>query len=621
MRWLIPFAVLVIGVLLWSIVNDPAVDDPPPRTTAVKPPTPAESPPPPDPERTIAGASDQPEEAERVALETPMQTIRGRVVVGFEDSPPVLDASGSFGLRTEVEEVDYRETVEVRDGRFEVEVPAGGRVFAWKAVLDNKPANLESSELFPDGQGFLELRALWNPLIPLSVLDAATGLDLADVTVSRRHATGNGCRMLPTPPQRPVTVVEKEHSPVGVPSDKARRQYWAGAPGYAWKSFALWPHSGSEEVRLQRAGALRVELTNHDPSWDAVVRVKRGAGVDGTDRGEIQVEKDGTALLEGMEPGDYRVLVEQGEWYNATVLGQAEATVIAGAQVRVLVPVQPPPDSDSLVPVRGTLLVRSGPFYRHVQLSLLPADEELRRKQAVVKQRMTKMTAVDGSPGELRFDLGSVLPGEYELLLSPRVYQETIRIGPAGREDLRIVCPVLHPLTVRLTSSGFSLDPLPPSLGLAWEGKGKRAHHFRTFRESTGNEYVTQVPEGEITVRFPRVREYWAEWGKQRVVPGNNVIELVVRQYCFARISLHQGGRPVNAEHSWRNRIRARPTQGGEQQMSQPFGQDPIEARFLHEGSYQLIFPSLSGYLQIEPIEVFLIAGQTVDVSVPVVAR
>ena len=558
---------------------------------------------------------------ERVSTDWRMQTLEGTVSVGFKHGPPVLNAEGTFRIYTYVDQQDFNDTVEVHEGRFTTMLPGGGELSVWDLELEGKRAELEPGSLAPDASGRVELRAVWDPITLLHVREALTGTELTGVELFSREAPGNGCRMLPTPSQRPKRVTEDGFSPIEVPGRKVTKEYWARAPGYAWKAFELSSNAEESEVRLETAGTLLIELTEYDPAWNVLVRIKRGQALVGFNRAELEIETRALTRAESLEPGAYTVTVEQGEWYNPISLGSSEATVSPGHQGRVVVRTRPPAESAQLVPVEGTLQVWPGDFYRDIGLSLLPLSEDLKSRQAWVSKFRYQMTKVEDQPSELRWNLGRVLPGDYRLTVFPNILEQELSVGPAGFEDLHVVTPALHPVTIRLKRSGEMDIQRLPLLHVHWKSGSAQGRQISVRSTEGLDEYTTQLPEGSITAGFGWHPLLWVEDVEGSIRPGPNLFECVLRQSCCLKVTLFEAGRPLPVDQTWLKRVIARSVQNSEEQTPRDYDSELSRLRFRQAGPHHLVFPDLEGYAPIEPIEVLLVPGQTREVSVPVVAQ
>ncbi len=375
--------------------------------------------------------------------------------------------------------------------------------------------------------------------VQVSVLAAGTLHPLQGIEVRRRKLAIRGSGLLPT--GTPVDrIVRSATSPVLLPGPDVRGYYWVRAPGYAWRGFPVFSSSGQLEILLEPSCSLRVILHGYEAEFGGYLMLTRsGDTFLGSNRAEVEIGSASTLQLDDLPPGSYTVQVAVGEPSNPVLLGEGRVELHGGDVEELIIEVQPPSSDLEKVPLSGVLVPAEGASGA-LFVRLTPVDPDLARRQEQLRFR----TETDApATGEVAFDLGLVLPGEYRVDLSPFGGQFLFSLGPDGDRNARFEYPALHEVRVRL----IGVEEAPETIQLG-------AHFYWRDQEFGGYAEVpydgdlglhrTALPVGEFELDalldLPRGSERFT------VGPGLNEYEVELQPLSMVDIEVEGGrGQPM----------------------------------------------------------------------------
>ena len=182
--------------------------------------------------------------------------VSGKVVIVDEKGKEHRDENGELQIILKRGEVGRVHTVAVRGGAFEIDVPKGNSVKVWSAVLGDRVAYVSDKRIPLSGS--VEIRARWAGPTQVSVVDAQTGADLADLTLVVNKGHDFDHRIHPGVIHKKDIRLDGGRSPLTLRRDTSLRLameepevFWVGAPGYTWKRFTVHYELGNEH-RLAR---------------------------------------------------------------------------------------------------------------------------------------------------------------------------------------------------------------------------------------------------------------------------------------------------------------------------------------------------------------------------------
>ncbi|MCU0728070.1 MAG: hypothetical protein MUE73_20160 [Planctomycetes bacterium] len=449
------------------------------------------------------------------------------------------------------------------------------------------------------------------PPARLRVIDAATGLDLAGVTVVQAESPHDA---------RPWHVLVADGaSPLDRPALHGGADFWFAhlfvrAPGYAWKAVGLdRSGTGTRTVALRRSGDLRVELSGAviDPElrvrilqdgWPIAWRATRGAP---------------SAAFEGLRPGHCRAeAFLGGEWIGGLVLAGAEFDLAEGDSRVVRLAVPPSPRVE---PVEVTVAVDVAPEWGagDADLTVEPLGPVWLGETLVWTGCPLSSDDFPRSslgPGRFRFGPLALQPGRYRLLPGfGRACEAEVRPGSVA--EISIDVPPPRIVTVRTIDAG--------------SGETARAEGIRWVTGEGGADWTGTITPGAFRLRsIPGALDvevddgYW--FGPPVHLPAGGepgVVEIPVRHGGRIEVRFREGGQRVRSEDlgpAEEVRIGAsgheRALVGEARQFDDAFGWLVSRA-----GAYRVSFPAYDGYEPVPDLEVEVRAGGTTVLPVDLV--
>lgn len=196
-------------------------------------------------------------------LAGPTRPFRGIVMTQPEGQRPVQARFGSLDLEILRGGTRTPLTLDLPEGRFDAEVPAGARLVLKGGLFEGTRVRFEAPRgPFDPSPEEYALVAIPVPEIVLQVVEGGQDVPLSAVSVSRAEDP-TGSWLGDTPPSYAVLVEEAE-SPVTLPDLEAKRPIWlrVSAEGYAATHVMIDPRKpGEKTVRLHPAGELDLRVS------------------------------------------------------------------------------------------------------------------------------------------------------------------------------------------------------------------------------------------------------------------------------------------------------------------------------------------------------------------------
>lgn len=564
--------------------------------------------------------------------------LDGTVVLVADTGEARRSESGSLTLRVFPKGGERRDLVlPVTAGRFSASVPRASELEAWRIELGSVLARpVESRDFFPPpDDGMLEVRVRALPTLVLHVLDSSTREPLHDVTVVRRFGWTAG-----------DLVVAGAHSPVRVTTDDRfagrSNAFGVHAPGYAWARFDAAGAANEATVLLERGGDLLVVLENYRPIlpgardeatrrfWIAtgeipygqaairIVRVSESSDAAPADPVRVVPDPDAPTRVLGLAPGEYRVQVSlPAASREPVVLGEADVTVVAGAEAEIAIRLLDAPAASEPAPLSGTLHIPAGWGEEPMRVVFRPLDVPGRSNSDAVYLRPDEMIAEPGLAGLWRWDAGLVWPGAYAAEIGEFAVDEPVRVGETGLVGLALALPEPARVTLRIVSEETG-GPLEVR-NLAWYASEAEDDSEPARRSRGGVIGPTQLgvcrfvcPAGEIGIGGGRgVR---LEPDRVTVVSGENDVTLRATLSCGILIYVpSRENRAIHALLAFTFSLRRADGSGflfaGESE--QGFATIPCP----EPGDYEVTIDPIEGFEPVEPLRVTVAAGEWKDLA------
>ena len=605
--------------------------------------------------------------------------IEGTLTVLDLEGNEHANESGVFELVLWVKNTGDIHEVTVRNGKWTAEAPPSVQLGVQGFRLGGRPAYVDEDRVPVPGDGTLHIRARWAPVARLRVKAADTGADLTGIEVVSGRDFDVGDQDHPGPCSPEDVVLADARSPIEFGHEEedvkaGTRKYWVRAPGYAWGRIAIDHRSGGERVLvLEPAAGVEVSLAGLRPGSRAVVRLReciegareerrsllqelrralgkvegvseasldaadvdleeKLAGVELTPMARDILEKmedlnterfvveaapdaDGSARIEGVAPGRYRLTVEIGSrWRKPAALAEAVVDLGAGEIERVSLALKEPPARPSPVPVAGTLRVPEawGPIRPRIRLHARDADEgdgdDETAEERRHRLRNLRALPVEGEPEVLRWDAGKLPPGRYEFTVDDVGYGTLIAVGPEGDSGMKLELPEPVDREIRLvdveTGEEARVNTLQWSLAVV-DGFLSSIDNEVSRDERMGR-FRFRAPGGKLRLRLDS-DEYSLDDGDHEIHAGESVLR--VRRTCGIRLSVKEGEARVPWDWSW-GVPRAREVGGEGRATSWGEKSGAFRVEVTRPGTYELSFPSIRGYETIPSRRIEVKPGQ-----------
>lgn len=555
-------------------------------------------------------ADSAPEESHSSALE-----LRGRLVVldpnGVELAPPDarFQLTGWRGSRGDQLDVEVR--AGVWEARFE---DANGiDAIAVSAIRcgELSPTLESPRDRVPlPASGELEIRARLPRSASLRVIDAASGADLADVTIVRPASFPMDDAAHPGARFDERIVARGMRSPVALDGLRAELSQGAlvGADGYAWALVKPdFERGGERVVALARGAELEVQVRGVDPTAHARLRLRTELHPQPVC--EQILISDATFVLRGLEPATYAVQAEIGEWFREPArIGVETVTLAEGERARIELVLVAAPRIER-ASAGGVVYVPVEWKRERVQLVMKLLDTPLDGQETHLRVPGQRVSSERSGFEAFTWSHKAVQAGRYEFGVYAPAFSVVLDVPPGGRTDFELVVPPPIELRVYLVDDATG-DPLTVD-GLLWNPRrpegvtGGGLEH--AARDAENERYVIRAPASPIELHV------WS-WDFQPFTgamdPTMGETELTVRlkRSCGIVLRLEDQGTAIALPEGWVGAPSA--INGpGNVQLSQS---TPLSPRWMlsEPGLYQLELPKLPGYRQppVQTIEV--LAGQ-----------
>lgn len=438
------------------------------------------------------------------------------------------------------------EEVEVKGGRFQVEVPRESSLaFDGLRFLyggEEVAAAAEEMTIVTPEDGQLILRAKLLERSTLRVVDAATGIELSGVELRVMEHT-------PTdhihPGEAPSVRVlhSSTDSPIRLPALDSRCAYWGRAPGYAWNRITIEHRSrgGERVLELQPGGRLTVRLAGQVPE-DCFVRLRDMSS--SRRAGELRAGRDGSVTFEDLLPGKYLVRAEQHSFSRALLLGFETTLLEVGSDEVVEIALNPPPvTASAAVPLAGELIMDPVLAEQELVMQLYHQAERGQPRQQVEVLGQDNLEPVPGRPGHFRWSAGEVLPGRYLVWVGPLHHRQIIEVRAPGTTDARIELDPPAWVQVRFLDAVSGL-PVVPEESTWMDGSlghteyGNRSYYLKPDPEAGTSELLTSARPITITTYDPRFGEQRQDHPLQ---PGQNTVDVRLERVEHAIVTVFEG--------------------------------------------------------------------------------
>ena len=419
----------------------------------------------------------------------------------------------------------------------------GGRALQTPYFIDAPPKvgpwTLELDWLFP---------------FRLRVQDARTKLDLNGVQV--RHVTDDQLDDMwhPGAPLSGKLIMNDASSPLELPANAKRswqkRVLWVGAAGYAWTRIKA-VHTGAEGiVLLEPGGGLELILEGKELPAGYFIRLRRsGGGL----WAQAPLPKTNHCTFFGLKPGRYTVSVERGAWFRRpSSVATREVEVLPSTVVKASLAIEETVDQPQATSVSG--LVRVDPIW-HSRLSLRfePLGGTRSWASDAIWIRGKELKAVTGTAGDFQFSIDKIVPGAWQVIVSPMGFRQRVEISPQGEFNLLIDIPAPAHAALKLTDEN-SGKPMQPEEGVDWHAKlpegvsgwSPEDAKYDTKRKA----YLFTAPAGPVSVSTHPEGYVWTT--KEFILtPGENEIHLALARSCGVLVSVKCQGKTIPVDWDW----------------------------------------------------------------------
>ncbi len=343
--------------------------------------------------------------------------------------------------------------------------------------------------------------------------------------------------------------------------------FWAQAPAFAWERIDVDVTVACvREVLLSAGGALRVRVENAQLERyrllgrNAWLHVTHESGPDSASQSPMTQVSASQPLTEelvahggrvdALQPGDYRVSVVLGEWWEAdkrSELGVANVTLAAGEERDVTIRLSDPPAPAREAFLGGALTFPPFPkesdvvvrFYNVATYSQGRADLE------IALDAMTR-TSPNGRTWEFRAPAMKV--GRYQLRVWPFLFSTLVDLPAEGNPGVNIVVNALADVTARVRDARTGLPVAIPDLywGPQWVDAGYVNHTIdRIPSESEpGIFHFTAMPGPIELVMYeaPEGTSYGYTNRNYDVVAGKNELTFELASVTGLKFVLKENG-------------------------------------------------------------------------------
>ncbi len=539
--------------------------------------------------------------------------LRGTIRLLGPDGEALAAGDGSFRLLPVATRDEWLD-VEVVAGRFAVGSLERRDFDVARLELGGAPAFFAAERHAFPADGMLELVAHRPPPARLRVVDAATGADLAGLTVLGGVARYKN-RMHPGDYGPTNVLATDARSPLALDARGAEETYWVRAPGYAWGWVRVDHRGGGERVlELRREGA---ELLVYLPAGlDGLAAALRLYEPDRAGLASALAEVDVDAQVEhlvGLVPREVDVVLEIGDWWDPPrVLAEARVALQPGSVSELALAVDA--TALPLLPARlagEVWLPRSHPQLELRHLELRPASGPPLRPG---DRASLALEPIEGRSGVLAFDAGRVTPGTYRAIVSSLQWAQELVVPPEGSVDARVELPELGELLVHVVDADTGATLTEDRV--TWSSSSAPSMNAWTLAHATADPetglYRIVAPLGRAWVS--------ADWDEHEdasraieVVPGERDVRLETRALPSAWLRLVDGAATVPLP--WEVRVDLEPVDvdGAARRRSGRAGLTRLVAD--RPGTYEVTIGALPGFRPIDPFLVTFERGVTPNLT------
>jgi hypothetical protein len=588
--------------------------------------------PPTDVERTPTAGASQPPPAPTVAPSTTPAPadLEGTLVLERADGTKDVAPEGRFTLLAWRHDSASPLDVEVHAGHWAARFPDGRGSEVTRVEFQSVRVG-ESGALVREPAGPLAISSgqliavvVYFPIsTTLRVVDASAGRDLDDVELLAVDGFSIDEDAYPglEADEARHALAKHRASPIDFSTLDEIREFgvWTvrvHSPGYAWTMITLDTRAGGERlVRLARGGSLRLTLVDNSGSRGVQLRLRRST------KGGVPVlstpmSRNGEILLEGLEPGDYSVAAEIGDWFQHPIqLGKVDTTIVAGRETPATLAIEPAPRAE-LATAGGVVVVPAEWKLERVMvlLKLLDTPLEGREKYFRIEVEHSEPQA----DGKLAFEWtrGDLQVGRYELGIYKPPASTAIELPRGGRTDFRLELAPPAELAVRvvddITSDDITIERVVwnPKRPDGVNGGGLESAEF----DAVTRRFIIRAPQGEIAV---------SAWGAEfahttdivTLLPGHQEHTLRLRRASLVEIVLRDGELVLPFQQEWRASVETE--DGKPVNMSGTMSVNLRRVGLPSAGRYRFKLPAINGYEPIPDQMVDAIEGKTVRLEVP----
>lgn len=554
-------------------------------------------------------ASETPAEREPAAVPTSSapesKGLSGTIVAIDELGAEHPAEDGRFSLLLHRSDLGLYHEVEVEDGVWSTELPTDRDVVALSLAgvhLGNRQAVFEKSineriDLPRDGR--LELRVTWLADTWLHVRDRESGRELAPVLVAEVNGPESN---LGHPGAAARGARDLGPSPVRIPPGASTfapptRIVHVRSPGYAWGRIELEAgRNGERFLELDPGGELDVHVSGSAGDPGARIRLR---GADSQPLLELAFPTASSVVIDGVPAGRSSVRAEIGDWWpEPLVLGEVEATVVAGERTSVALRVEPVA-ALQLVPLSGELALPAAWKLEGFRLQFELLDTPLGGDDGRFAIPRSRMEPVGESGDLLGWRVPDVQPGRYVVELDELAFSTALDVPPAGLRDARIEIPAPCDVAVRCVDADTGADV--KSERVSWtcalpEGVNAWSSKPAEWNPKT-ERWEFRAPIGSLQLSTEQ-SSYASPWRETfEAHAGRNEFVLRLERLCGLTAILRDGDAVIPWEDD--DPPELVPAEGQEEYYSWTRNGRSITLHQTQPGHYRLKVPAVDGY---EPV-------------------
>ncbi|MFN0205828.1 MAG: hypothetical protein ACKVS6_05895 [Planctomycetota bacterium] len=553
--------------------------------------------------------------------------VHGLIIVSDKNGNEYAAESGTLTLLKMFGTMGFQETLPVKDGKWDAASIIHREIRVDEIVLGGKVAFVEIDELeqiIPD-RGVITIRAKWPAPEVLRVVDQSTKLDLTGIQILMDRSGVIGEKKHPGDPSAQTLLVNNGASPIEILPKiglDSTSELWIRAAGYAWKKVTInFRTTGERVVTLARPAALEINIQPNAPKNTFVrifemerVDITHWPGWDGEPYCEFRCDDKSVLQLENLDPGNVRVVVSAGAWYqDHEDLAETRVNLVAYERTRVFLQIKELAKAPDPVPFRGTLLVPAD--WQGVKLDL-NIHESGTRTRRFKKTSIPNVKLIKKSPGVYEWDAGMIELGKHSVEVKPLHTYIAFDIPQAGLTDAMIQLREATKMQIRLVDINTGEDVKEATL--SWVG-AKPEGMDGWSRKSIVSDVRTlqfnfRVPAGTASLYF-EAPGYRSESQTVSLSPGLYVNSFTMRKATGVRVIFKDGDDIVPSDNFYCN-IEAIGHNGRAIGFSGGDWLSACEYCVSEPGRYRIVIPKIKGYEEVKPFEFDIQNEKIVDVIV-----